>query len=95
MEIVIGIKLSKFSPPIILFLVFPMFNLPKQQYCFTQVLIPPKFQYSVFYSLSYQLRLCRQLLFDDDIPFSHNVRTIHFFPSGEERGQEDELKVRI
>ena len=35
----------------------------------------------------------RQLLFDDDIPFSHNVHTVHFFPSGGERGQEDKLKV--
>jgi len=35
------------------------------------------------------------LLFDDDIPFSHNVHTVHFFPSGGERGQEDKLKVLI
>ena len=35
----------------------------------------------------------RQLLFDDDIPFSHNVHTVHFFPSGGQRGQEDKLKV--
>ena len=39
------------------------------------------------------LDIYRQLLFDNDIPFSHNVHTVHFFPHGGERGQEDKLKV--
>ena len=36
--------------------------------------------------------LCfRQLLLDEDIPCSHCINTVHFFPHGDQRGKEQQL----
>ena len=38
---------------------------------------------------------CRQLLFDNDIPCSYAINTVHFFPHGGQRGNEKQLAVRL
>ena len=35
----------------------------------------------------------RQLLLDEDIPCSHGIDSVHFFPHGSQRGREEQLKV--
>ena len=36
----------------------------------------------------------RDFFFKYDIPCSHDINTVHFFPDGGEKGREDELKVK-
>ena len=52
-----------------------------------------------YQDISHSLFMCiyvcfRQLLLDEDIPCSHGINSVHFFPHGSQRGQEEQLKVR-